>query len=166
MRYADSTHTLWSFCTQFALVGLSVLVVLVSAPSAHAGLLIKPPLYIGLNSGLVGFWSFNQADIAGVTAYDRSGQGNNGTLTNGPTRVGGKIGQGLSFDGRNDYVDLNADPVGTNTVTVCAWIYFNPFTDATYKSIVGNGYFGFSVFRNDTYQLRSSSVIGGVPEVI
>jgi len=40
------------------------------------------------------------------TALDRSGQGNNGTLTNGPTRKVGRIGQGLEFDGSNDYVDI------------------------------------------------------------
>ena len=59
-----------------------------------------------LTNGLVGMWSFNGPDMSGVTAYDRSGQGNNGTLTNGPSRVAGKIGQALSFDGVNDYVSI------------------------------------------------------------
>src|SRR3989344_473498 len=59
-----------------------------------------------ITNGLVGLWSFNGPDISGVTAYDRSGQGNNGTLTNGPAPAIGKIGQALSFDGVNDYVGL------------------------------------------------------------
>jgi hypothetical protein len=83
------------------LTGLAAL--LWPAP-AHAGLLLKLPLYLGLNSGLVGFWSFNAGDMAGTMAYDWSGQGNNGTLTNEPRRVGGRIGQGLSFDGVDDYM--------------------------------------------------------------
>lgn len=59
--------------------------------------------------GLVGYWSFNGADISGTTAYDRSGGGNNGTLTNGPTAIPGTVGQALNFDGGNDYVDIG-DP--------------------------------------------------------
>jgi hypothetical protein len=66
-----------------------------------------------LTSGLVGLWSFNGADVSGTTAYDRSGQGNNGTLTNSPTVTAGKIGQALRFDGSNDYVDLGSNPILT-----------------------------------------------------
>src|SRR3989344_1393365 len=47
------------------------------APSAEAGLIVQRPLYIGLNSGLVGFWSFDQQDMAGERAYDRSGKTKN-----------------------------------------------------------------------------------------
>jgi hypothetical protein len=36
-----------------------------------------------LTTGLIGLWSFNSADMSGTTAYDRSGQGNNGTLSGG-----------------------------------------------------------------------------------
>jgi hypothetical protein len=39
---------------------------------------------------------------SGTIWYDKSGNGNNGTLTNGPTFSGGSI----VFDGTNDYVDL------------------------------------------------------------
>ena len=62
-----------------------------------------------LTNGLVGLWSFDGADMAGTVAYDRSGQGNNGTLTNGPSKAIGKIGQGLQFDGVDDRV-----PSGTS----------------------------------------------------
>ncbi|MBI4159564.1 LamG domain-containing protein [Candidatus Wolfebacteria bacterium] len=60
--------------------------------------------------GLVGFWSFNGPDLSGVTAYDRSGQGNNGTLINGPSIAIGKIGQALSFDGVNYWIDGITQP--------------------------------------------------------
>jgi len=59
-----------------------------------------------ITNGLVGLWSFDQADLAGTVAYDRSGNANNGTLTNSPTRTIGKIGQGLDFDGLYDRVTL------------------------------------------------------------
>ena len=95
------------------------------APSAHAGLILNRPLYIGLTSGLVGNWSFDGPDMAGTTSYDRSGQGNNGTLTNGPTRAIGRVGQALEFDGVNDYVNAGSatslDNLGP--VTIAAWIY-------------------------------------------
>ena len=54
-----------------------------------------------LLNGLVGWWKFDEAN--GTVAYDSSGKGNDGNLTNGPTwRVNGKIGSAFSFDGVND----------------------------------------------------------------
>lgn len=60
----------------------------------------------GTDTGLKGYWSFNGQDVSGTTAYDRSGAGNTGTLTNGPTATEGRLGQGLSFDGGDDYVNV------------------------------------------------------------
>jgi hypothetical protein len=80
-----------------------------------------------MTSGLVGEWSFNGADISGTTAYDRSGSGNNGTLTNGPTPTFGKVGQALSFDGTDDYISV-ADPAsgvldfGTGDFSISVWV--------------------------------------------
>jgi len=93
--------------------------------AASAALIIQAPKYIGLTSGLVGYWSFNGNDVSGVTAYDRSGNANNGTLTGGPTRTIGKIGQGLSFDGVDDYVDSGTASVldDLGPVSISAWIY-------------------------------------------
>jgi uncharacterized protein (TIGR02145 family) len=81
-----------------------------------------------LTSGLVGQWSFNGPDISGTTAYDRSGSGNNGTLTNGPVSTIGKVGQALSFDGVNDYV---ANGTGYNGIkTVALWVQPNTTTQS------------------------------------
>jgi len=75
-----------------------------------------------LERGLVGYWSFDGKDMAGVTAYDRSGQNNNGTLTNGPARAIGKIGQALNFDGVDDFIATPSfDLTGTNVVSVSMW---------------------------------------------
>ena len=49
-------------------------------------------------TGLVGYWKFDG------NASDSSGLGNNGTLVGGPTFTTGKIGQALSFDGVDDFV--------------------------------------------------------------
>ncbi len=79
----------------------------------------------GVDTSLKGYWSFNGQDISGTTAYDRSGSGNNGTLTNGPTKVPGKLGQALSFDNVDDKVNAGTPSSLniTNTITVSAWIY-------------------------------------------
>src|SRR3989344_3799358 len=78
---------------------------------ANAGLIVKAPPYIGLNEGLVGFWSFDGPDMSqsanNVWALDRSGNNNNGVLKNMATssaRKAGKIGQALDFDGSNDHI--------------------------------------------------------------
>ena len=78
----------------------------------------------GVDTGLVGYWPFDGDDISGTTAYDRSGAGNNGTLTNGPTKTIGKIGQALSFDGSNDYTRVNTNAVfNVSQITVSTWVY-------------------------------------------
>lgn len=91
-----------------------------------------------LDQGLVGLWSFDGKDMNGTTAYDRSGSGNNGTLTNGPVTTVGKIGQSLSFDGVNDYVAFTSPVAGTpSQVTVGAWIYTS--SPPTFKVAVSVG---------------------------
>src|SRR4029077_16637032 len=42
----------------------------------------------------------------GTTAADASGNNHNATLTNGPTWVAGKDGQGINLDGTNDYLNI------------------------------------------------------------
>ena len=57
-------------------------------------------------NGLVGYWPC--AAGGGLTAFDMSGYGNHGTLTNmdpGSDWVVGEKGRALDFDGTDDYVD-------------------------------------------------------------
>ena len=106
--------------------------------SADAGLLLQRPLYIGLGSGLVGSWTFDGPDMANVTAFDRSGQGNNGALTNGPKRTIGRIGQALNFDGSDDLVNMSspASLDDVKPITVSAWIKPNSTGEGGIGTIV------------------------------
>lgn len=86
-------------------------------------------------TGLVGLWSFNGDDISGTTAYDRSGSGNNGTLTGGPTKTTGQVGQALSFDGSDDYVALTDIAFGgTDPISICFWA--NPTSLASSQKVL------------------------------
>jgi hypothetical protein len=73
----------------------------------------------------VGWWKLDEGE--GISAYDSSGNGNTGTLTNlDPSNdwVDGKFGKALDFDGSDDYVETSASTifdVGT-TVSMTAWI--------------------------------------------
>lgn len=80
----------------------------------------------------VGEWKFDEK--TGTTAYDTSGNGNNGTLTNGPTWVHGKIGGALSFDGVNDYVNLPSLPSITAPYTVEFWFFPKDLT--RYQAVI------------------------------
>lgn len=76
-----------------------------------------------LTTGLAGYWSFDGADIADVTVFDRSGGGNHGTLNNGPIRVLGKKGQALKFDGSNDFINVpHNTSLNASDVAIQAWI--------------------------------------------
>ncbi|MDP3947882.1 MAG: hypothetical protein Q8Q41_04315, partial [bacterium] len=74
-------------------------------------------------SGLIAHWKFDES--SGTGASDSSGNGNNGTLTNGPTWATGKINGALSFDGVNDYVIVASSATSMDdmpAITVSAWI--------------------------------------------
>jgi hypothetical protein len=81
-----------------------------------------------ITNGLVGLWSFNGADMNGTTAYDRSGNGNNGTLVNGPTQAIGKIGQALNFTAASTQkitVPSSSSLNITGSMTTSAWVWLN-----------------------------------------
>ena len=77
------------------------------------------------NSGLIGYWSFDGPDLNSTTAFDRSGQGNNGTLINGPTPTIGKLGQALSFNGNNTYIKVNSLSSITLPLSASMWVKLN-----------------------------------------
>ena len=66
---------------------------------------------------------------SGTTALDLSGNGNHGTIS-GALRTKGKIGNGLYFDGVNDYVSIaNSSSIQfANAISVLYWIKTNTTT--------------------------------------
>ncbi len=73
----------------------------------------------------------------GTMTKDLSGWGNHGALI-GPTWTTGRVGNCLSFDGTNDYVDVNDFQLG-GEITVEGWIY--PRAHQNYQRLLdfGNG---------------------------
>ena len=119
------------------LTGLLTLLLFACWQPASAGTIIKSPAYLGLQKGLVGCWSFD-GDF--TNAPDCSGNNNTGTLTNGPTRVQGRVGQAMNFDGVDDTVSTTSDFIGTSAGTYSAWVYARSEGDDTgYGFIVTNG---------------------------
>jgi hypothetical protein len=110
-------------------LGLAAVVLAVGffARSAHAGAVISRPLYLGLDQGLVGYWNFDGKTVSGTRVFDTSGTGNYGTMTNGPTLVNGKLGQGMQFDGSNDSVSVtdSASLDITGNLSTAAWVYLS-----------------------------------------
>lgn len=59
---------------------------------------------------------------SGTTWSDLSGNGNNGTLVNGPTYSTSDQGY-FTFDGTNDYASATPPVPGTSDFTVTVWVY-------------------------------------------
>jgi hypothetical protein len=108
------------------LLSCSILFALIfSGKTAEAATLSKPVS----NLGMVGYWSFNEG--TSTKATDFSGNSNTGTLNNmafpSTATSGwnpGKRGNGLVFDGTDDYVNV-PDSTSLNisgTVSISAWV--------------------------------------------
>ena len=80
---------------------------------------------------------------SGTTWYDLTGNGNTGTLTNGPT-YNSANGGSLVFDGADDYVNLGSF-FNYQTFTIELWV--NPgATQTTYADIFDNNHTGTQNF--------------------
>jgi hypothetical protein len=60
-----------------------------------------------------------------TTVADDSGAGNTGTSVNGPLAVAGAMGNALSFNGANQYVDAGTPASGQSTVSFSLWVKAN-----------------------------------------
>jgi hypothetical protein len=81
-------------------------------------LAVLPGLVPVANAGLVGWWQFDE--VAGTTAKDSSGKGNDGTLQGNPTVVDGLVGKALAF--ANNRVAIPASK------SLTADLFQGPFT--------------------------------------
>ncbi|MDC1309876.1 hypothetical protein N8X69_02625 [Opitutales bacterium] len=88
-----------------------------------------------LLDGLVGWWKFDETN--GTIAYDSSGNGNDGNLTNGPTWTSGKIGGALSFDGVDDRVKIPHTILDQKLAfTVSLWFNMKMGSDSSYHAFI------------------------------
>ena len=92
---------------------------------------------LGVRDGLVLYLDAANARSyprTGNTWFDRSGNGNNGTLTNTPT-YSSTNGGSLVFDGTNQYVNITSASIQNQAVTYAGWVYSTE-TTATYKNFI------------------------------
>lgn len=114
-------------------------------------------------ANLVAWHTFDGPSLNTTTSTDRSGQGNDGTLTNGPVPRTGKVGQALQFDGGDDSVVTKPNPsglgYGTGDFSWFAWIFPQRINDS-YEMIWAQGTAGIPYFavRDDTLHFYLSSV--------
>lgn len=82
-------------------------------------------------------WLFDEGEGEEVT--DFSGHGNDGKAMMGPEWVDGKFGKALSFDGEDDYVEMN-NPVNIdgNKHTISLWVNPGDAQKGDYVDILGN----------------------------
>ena len=71
---------------------------------------------------------------SGTTWTDLSGQGNNGTLQNGPTFDSGNNGS-IVFDGVNDYISIESISLNSANITAISWVYLNSFYESQNSTI-------------------------------
>ncbi len=121
---------------------------------------------IGTNANLIGY--YKMSDGSGTTLTDNSGNGKNGTLTNGPLwKASGCFAgsrQALDFDGTNDYVSL---PSGFGTAfnglqhfSFCGWVYHTNLNTDTWGTYFTRSKFTATTNRVTLHQLPSSSAYG------
>ncbi len=91
------------------------------------------------SDGLVGYWPFNGPDVTDKI-YDRSGAGNNGYFVGGATtsaKTIGQVGQGLQFDGVDDYVSIASSASIRPPLPLAFSFWINPATVASNQDIFG-----------------------------
>jgi hypothetical protein len=69
---------------------------------------------------LIGWWRFDEG--SGTTAYDSSGNGNDGTLVGGATWAAGRFGGGIELDGTSGYVSVPGFELTTDSITFAIWL--------------------------------------------
>lgn len=97
--------------------------------------------------GPVAYYDFNEG--SGSTAYDRSGNGINGTISTA-TYHAGKFGSALDFEsaGHVQMTESDIHDLGLNNMTITAWVrrdgattpFSNPMTIVSKRNSAGDGY--------------------------
>jgi hypothetical protein len=129
----------------------------------------KEPL--GVTDGLVLYLDAANARSypkSGTTWFDRSGNANNGTLTNGPTYSSANFGS-IVFDGVDDYASFTNNSLPTGDYTINCWIKSPstiPVSDY-YMIISTSQYYWYLAIYSDRFRIdnNSSGTFAFVPTV-
>ena len=99
---------------------------------AHSPRIVTDGLVLALDAG-----NTKSYPGSGTTWTDLSGNGNNGTLTNGPTYSSGSI----VFDGSNDYINsIQSSSIQlTDSMTISCWFSPNNFASGRQGLVGRNG---------------------------
>src|SRR3989344_2019060 len=131
----------------------------------------------GLSCGLIGYWTFDGKDTpwtsaTAATTLDKSGNFATGTLTSmsqSTSPTPGKIGQGLNFDGVNDYVNTSAKAFAferTDKFSIAMWYKLSkPITTTSptlFGNIAGAGNRGYALGFKGAGECSSTTKIGFV----
>lgn len=123
-----------------------------TTPSNSADRYYCPPGDTTTTCAPIGYWNFEEG--SGTSAYDKSGNGNTGTLTGNPLRAPGKIGNALTFNGSSNYVSGTGTSLdGASAGTISFWMKTSSATADDYVVSFPNisaGTNGFDVRTNTT----------------
>jgi len=86
---------------------------------------------------LVGYWRFDEG--SGTTAYDSSGNGNDGTLIGGAQWVEGQLGGAIQFNGSNANISAPHIPLDSRSFTITMWVNPVLYTDQQLVFSQGGG---------------------------
>jgi peptidoglycan hydrolase-like protein with peptidoglycan-binding domain len=84
----------------------------------------QPRVLGATTDGLIAHYAFDG------NANDSAGS-NHGTASGGPTYAAGKVGQGITLEGTDDYIDIPDTIEGLSTMTVAAWVKPSDLSGAT-----------------------------------
>jgi hypothetical protein len=121
---------------------------------ANGGRIVTDGLVLSLDAG-----DRNSYPGTGTVWTDMSGNGNNGTLTNGPT-FSSANGGSIVLDGTNDYIIDSSTvniPVGSSSRTIQMWVYPTTNTNNFVQLGIGGG--GNQVYIVQYYKIGSPDYI-------
>ncbi len=123
-----------------------------------------------LTNGLVGYWKLDEVSGAGATLADSSGNNNTGTAklfgggntSTDSAHVAGKFGNGFSFDGGDDNIDIpySSNLTGAGSVSLSAWI--KPTTIGGADYVFGNTSQSFRFLLSGTTNIQFPTACGSL----